>query len=85
MAVETKFVMLWEFERATGLRLTWPIWHPAPIGDYLVAFGKYRHLNAEQVAHIDGRIAGNVARIGKLAADREALPQRAQLADGRRA
>jgi phenylglyoxylate dehydrogenase beta subunit len=59
-AVETNFVMLWEYEPEAGLRLTHPVDDPLPVTDYLKVMGKYRHLVPEQVEHIERHIAENV-------------------------
>jgi len=67
MAVETNFVMLWDYSPASGLALTHPIDRPRPIAEYLKAHGKYRHLTREQVGHIDATITKNVAFIKRLA------------------
>jgi phenylglyoxylate dehydrogenase beta subunit len=74
-AVETNFVMLWEFEPDTGLRLTHPVDDPLPVAEYLKIMGKYRHLVPEQIEHIQRNVAGNVrlikqqASVAKLAAE----------------
>jgi phenylglyoxylate dehydrogenase beta subunit len=59
-AVETNFVMLWEYEPEAGLRLTHPVDDPLPVTDYLKVMGKYRHLAPEQIEHIERHIAENV-------------------------
>ena len=69
-AVETNFVMLWEFTPATGLQLTHALDHPSPLEEYLKALGKYRHLTAEQIQHIDASLQHNVAFISGLVAAR---------------
>ena len=68
-AVESNFVLLWEYTPQSGLRLTHPVDDPVPISEYLEALGKYRHLTAEQVAHIERHIAENVAQIRRQATD----------------
>jgi phenylglyoxylate dehydrogenase beta subunit len=67
-AVETNFVMLWEYTPESGLRLTHPVDDPLPIADYLHVLGKYRHLAPEQVEHIERHITENVALIKQQAA-----------------
>ena len=62
-AVDSNFVMLWEYTPEAGLRLTHPVDHPAPVAEYLEAMGKYRHLAPEQVEHIERHIAENVRLI----------------------
>lgn len=74
-AVETNFVMLWEYTPAAGLRLTHPIDGAAPVAEYLHAMGKYRHLSAEQVEYIERHITENVKLIRQHdAASRAASP-----------
>ena len=65
--METNFVMLWEFNPRDGLQLTRPTDNALPIAEYLEVLGKYRHLDAEQVAHIERSLATNIARIEQLA------------------
>jgi phenylglyoxylate dehydrogenase beta subunit len=67
-AVASNFVLLWEYAPPSGLRLTHPVDDPAPVKQYLEAVGKYRHLSADQIAHIERHIADNVAAIRRLAA-----------------
>jgi phenylglyoxylate dehydrogenase beta subunit len=67
-AVESNFVMLWEYTPEAGLRLTHPVDDPVPVAEYLEAMGKYRHLSPEQVEHIERHIAEDVARIRQQAA-----------------
>jgi phenylglyoxylate dehydrogenase beta subunit len=67
-AVETNFVMLWEFSPESGLKLTRTVDAPLPLADYLKALGKYRHLSPEQVVHIEASLAKNVGFIKGLAA-----------------
>jgi phenylglyoxylate dehydrogenase beta subunit len=67
-AVETNFVLLWEFTRDEGLHLTRPADNALPIDDYLAVLGKYRHLDPDQVKHIERSVATNLGRIQMLAA-----------------
>jgi phenylglyoxylate dehydrogenase beta subunit len=67
-AVETNFVLLWEFNPRDGLRLTHPVDNARPIDEYLEVLGKYRHLDPDQVAHIERSLANNLARIQGFAA-----------------
>jgi len=73
-AVETNFVMLWEFTPATGLQLSRSLDEPLPIEEYLKVLGKYRHLTAEQVQHIEASLDRNVALITNLTANRSSRP-----------
>ena len=79
-AVETNFVMLWEFTPDSGLQLTRSLDHPLPIEEYLKVLGKYRHLSVEQIEHIDASVNHNVALIGKLAAGGSSRPARTSAA-----
>jgi phenylglyoxylate dehydrogenase beta subunit len=65
-AVETNFVLLWEFDPGAGLRLTRSADDPRPVSDYLKSQGKYRHLSPEQVAHIEAGVARQTAFIKSL-------------------
>jgi phenylglyoxylate dehydrogenase beta subunit len=67
-AVETNFVLLWEFDPQDGLRLTHPVDDPFPLAEYVKVLGKYRHLSADQIAHIEGTVARNVKFVKGLAA-----------------
>ena len=67
-AVETNFVLLWEFNPRDGLHLTHPVDNARPIDEYLHVLGKYRHLDPDQVAHIERTLANNLARIQGFAA-----------------
>ena len=67
-AVRTNFVLLWEFDPQSGLRLTHAAEEPLPLAEYVMALGKYRHLSEEQIAHIEGTIAQNVKFVKGLAA-----------------
>jgi phenylglyoxylate dehydrogenase beta subunit len=66
-AVETNFVMLWEYQPETGLRLTHSVDDPLPVTEYLQVMGKYRHLVPEQIAHIERHITENVRLIKQQA------------------
>jgi phenylglyoxylate dehydrogenase beta subunit len=72
MAVETNFVLLWEFDPRDGLRLTRPVDDPLPVREYLEAQGKYRHLSAQQIEHIEAGIARQTALIQGLQRNRGA-------------
>jgi phenylglyoxylate dehydrogenase beta subunit len=65
-AVETNFVLLWEFDPAGGLRLTRSADDPRPLREYLEAQGKYRHLSPEQLAHIEAGVGRQAAFIKGL-------------------
>jgi phenylglyoxylate dehydrogenase beta subunit len=67
-AVQTNFVLLWEFDPERGLRLTHPVDDPFPLAEYVMELGKYRHLSGEQIAHIEGTVARNVTFVKGLAA-----------------
>jgi phenylglyoxylate dehydrogenase beta subunit len=74
-AVETNFVMLWEFTPDSGLQLSRPLDDALPIEDYLKALGKYRHLSPEQIEHIKSLLNRNVASIRGLARSPQSAPQ----------
>ena len=69
-AVQTNFVLLWEFDPQGGLRLTHPVDDPFPLAEYVKELGKYRHLSEEQIAHIEASVARNVSFVQGLAAGR---------------
>lgn len=71
-AVETNFVLLWEYDPQEGLRLSRDIDAPLPLRRYVQLLGRFRHLNDEQLAHMEARIAENVALVRQLAADQPA-------------
>jgi phenylglyoxylate dehydrogenase beta subunit len=73
-AVETNFVLLWEFNRRDGLQLTRATEDARPITEYLEVLGKYRHLDPGQVAHIERTLATNLARIQGFAAAKPQAP-----------
>jgi phenylglyoxylate dehydrogenase beta subunit len=66
-AVETNFVMLWEYTPAQGLRFTRPVDDPLPVGEYLKSMGRFRHLSAEQVQHIQAKVQENRAFVERFA------------------
>jgi phenylglyoxylate dehydrogenase beta subunit len=67
-AVETGFVALWEYTPASGLRFTRAIDDLRPVDEYLAAVGKYRHLDTEQVAHIQAQLKKDLGLLKELAA-----------------
>jgi len=67
-AVETNFVMLWEYDPQGGLRLTHSTDKPLPLAEYVKVLGKFRHLSDEQIAHIERTVAENVRFVKGLAA-----------------
>ncbi len=58
-AVETNFVMLWEFTPEEGLHFTKPVDQPLPVTEYLKAMGRFRHLSPEQIDHIQRKVEEN--------------------------
>ena len=66
-AVETNFVMLWEFSPGDGLRFTHPVDAPLPVTDYLKAMGRFRHLSEDQIGHIQAKVEENRAIIEQIA------------------
>jgi phenylglyoxylate dehydrogenase beta subunit len=67
-AVETNFVLLWEYDPRSGLRLTRNADAPLPLTDYMKALGKFRHVSQEQIDHIERSVAENLRFIRGLAA-----------------
>jgi phenylglyoxylate dehydrogenase beta subunit len=66
-AVETNFVMLWEYKPADGLHFTRPVDDPLPVTDYLKAMGRFRHLSEDQISHIQGKVVENLAFVKQMA------------------
>ena len=67
MQVRTNFVMLWEYTPATGVRLTRSVDKPEPAEKYLKMIGKYKHLSAEQIAHIQKSVNQKVVYLKQVA------------------
>lgn len=52
-AVQTNVVPLWEYENeGNTFQFTHPVDAPRPVEEFLSLIGKYRHLDADQIAHI---------------------------------
>jgi phenylglyoxylate dehydrogenase beta subunit len=66
-AVETNFVMLWEYNPRDGLRLTHSVDEPLPVTDYVKAMGRFRHLSPDQLDHIQAKVEENRACVRQLA------------------
>ena len=66
-AVETNFVMLWEYTGERGLRFTRPVNQPLPVTAYLQAMGRFKHLDAQQIAHIQAKVVDNLAFVKQMA------------------
>ena len=67
-AVETNMVPLWEYSSQEGrIQFTHPVDNPLPVKAYLSLLGKYRHLDKEQLAHIQKGTDQRVARLKKFA------------------
>ena len=68
MAVETNMVPLWEYSPQEGrIQFTHPVDNPLPVEAYLSLMGKYRHLDKEQLAHIQEGTDQRVERLRKFA------------------
>ena len=67
-AVETGFVVLWEYTPAAGLRFTRAVDELRSVEEYLEAVGKYRHLDAAQVVHIKAQLQKDIEILKELAA-----------------
>jgi phenylglyoxylate dehydrogenase beta subunit len=66
-AVETNFVMLWEYTPDRGLHFTRPVDQPLPVTEYLKVMGRFRHLSPEQIVHIQDKVEENRALIERIA------------------
>jgi phenylglyoxylate dehydrogenase beta subunit len=67
-SVESNFVTLWEYTPTTGLKFNRSPDRPIPVRDYVRAIGKYRHLDDNQLAHIQAKVDEQVALLRQLAA-----------------
>ncbi len=65
-AVETNFVMLWEYSPREGLHFTRPVEDPLPVTEYLKAMGRFRHLDADQISHIQCKVVENLTFVKQL-------------------
>ena len=75
LAVAANVFPLWEYDNRTGrLEFTHPVDHPIPVERYLSTMGKFRHLNSEEIAHIQRVSDERVALLQALARPRD-LPQ----------
>jgi phenylglyoxylate dehydrogenase beta subunit len=68
-AVETNFVLLWEFTPGAGLQFTHRIDTPLPVTEYLKAMGRFRHLDDDQIRHLQAKVEENLAIIEQIAAN----------------
>lgn len=69
-AVETNMVPLWEYESWEGsIKLTRSVDNPLPVLAYLSLIGKYRHLDEDQIAHIQKRTEEGIRRLKSLSHD----------------
>lgn len=68
-SVESNFVTLWEYTPATGLKFNRSPDKPIPVVDYVKAIGKYRHLDEDQLAHIQAKVDEHVALLKRLAGE----------------
>ncbi len=66
--VETNFCPLWEYEQGGGLEFTHPVDNPLPVEEYLKLSGKYRHLNDEQLQHIQAEVKARLKVLKRFAA-----------------
>ncbi len=74
MSVDSNFVTLWEYTNTAGLRFTRSPDNPIPVVDYVRTIGKYRHLDAGQLAHIQAKVDEQVALLKLMAADSPSPP-----------
>jgi len=73
LSVESNFVTLWEYTPEAGLRFTRSPDRPVPVVDYARTIGKYRHLDADQLAHIQAKVDEQVALLKRLAGEVSAV------------
>jgi len=66
-AVESNFAVLWEYQPEHGMRLSRAIDDPVPVTEYLKLLGKFKHLDAGQIAHIERHVAEQAQLLGELA------------------
>ena len=66
MQVLTNFISLWEYDPENGLHFTYSVKQPKPVQDYLKLIGKYRHLTAAQIAHIQGTVDHRIAYLRRM-------------------
>ena len=67
MQVLSNFVTLWEYEQDKGLRFTQPVDEPRPLEEYLKLIGKYKHLDEDQIAHIQESVTRKVVFLERFA------------------
>jgi phenylglyoxylate dehydrogenase beta subunit len=69
LSVESNFVTLWEYTNKTGLRFTRSPDRPIPVETYVKMLGKYRHLQEDQLAHIQAKVDEQVALLKLMSAN----------------
>jgi phenylglyoxylate dehydrogenase beta subunit len=74
LSVDTNFVTLWDYTPDQGIRFTRSPDNALPVEAYVKMIGKYRHLSAEQLAHIQERVDDQVAVLKTMAAHSEPPP-----------
>jgi len=67
-SVETNFATLWEYETGGPLVFTHPVEDPLPVQHYLKLSGKYRHIDADQLAHIQSQVDERLKLLQRFAA-----------------
>ncbi len=66
-AVQSNAMPLWEYDyREDELRFTQPIDNPIPVKDFLSLIGKYRHLDKDQLEHIQKKTDDRVEMLKKI-------------------
>ncbi len=65
--VETNFSPLWEYEPGGALEFTHPVDNPLPVEEYLNLSGKYRHINKQQLEHIQLEVDARVKTLQRFA------------------
>jgi phenylglyoxylate dehydrogenase beta subunit len=72
-AVETNFVLLWEYAKGRGLHFTRSVDSPLPVTEYLKVMGRFRHLSEEQITHIQNKVEENSAFVKSIAKEAPSL------------
>jgi phenylglyoxylate dehydrogenase beta subunit len=69
VARESNMVPLWEYSSHEGrINFTHPVENPQPVEAYLSLMGKYRHLDKEQIAHIQKATDQHLERLRRFSA-----------------
>lgn len=66
-AVETNFVMLWDYTPNDGLHFTRPVDDPEPVTEYLKTMARFKHLSEAQIDHIQRKVEENLRFVKRMA------------------